>query len=256
MSIDNRFPPIPESYTYSENDSRFRGASWFEAVKDKYITIAGLGGIGSFASFLLARTKPMGITLCDRDHIEATNLGGQLYSYEDLGEYKGYIMGKFIDKYAKIYPIIHNNFIMESSEITSPILVCGFDNMHSRKIAFDLWHLACVSSSNIPTDQFLYIDGRMAAEYLQVFCIRGDDTYNMDRYLKDFLFNDLEAENTPCNYKQTSFMSAIIGGIITNLFVNYCHNCLIEKEGGIAMERQLPFLTTYDAASMMFTTEY
>lgn len=256
MSVDNGFSPIPESYVYSENDSRFRGASWFEAVKDKNITIAGLGGIGSFASFLLARTKLRCITLYDKDLIEATNLGGQLYSYEDLGEYKGYAIGEFLYKYAGIYPIVQNRFITESSKITSPILVCGFDNMQSRKIAFGLWHSKCISSGNIPPNQFLYIDGRMAAEYLQVFCIRGDDTYNIDRYVKEFLFNDSEAENTPCSYKQTSFMSAIIGGIITNLFVNYCHNCLIEKEGGIAMERQLPFLTTYDAASMMFTTEY
>ena len=50
-------------------------------------------------------------------------------------------------------------------------------------------------------------------------------------------------------------MSAIIGGIITNLFVNFCHNCLVQ-EGKVPMERELPFLTTYDAATMMFTTEY
>lgn len=256
MSISNEFPSIPESYVYSENDSRFRGASWFEAVRDKYITIAGLGGIGSFASFLLARTRPRQITLYDKDCIEESNLGGQLYSYGDLGEYKGDIMGKFINKYADFYPIVLNSFITESSGIASPILVCGFDNMYSRRIAFRLWYSACTSSNNILSNQFLYIDGRMAAEHLQVFCIRGNDTYNADRYIKEFLFDDSEAENTPCNYKQTSFMSAIIGGIITNLFVNYCHNCLIEERGEIAIERQLPFLTTYDAASMMFTTEY
>lgn len=94
----------------------------------------------------------------------------------------------------------------------------------------------------------------MAAEELQVLCIRGDDPYNMDRYSREWLFSDSQADSTQCSYKQTTFMANMIGSIIVNLFVNFCAND-IEGENAPAIERDLPFLTTYDASMMMFTTE-
>ena len=80
-------------------------------------------------------------------------------------------------------------------------------------------------------------------------CIRGDDDYNTDRYSKEFLFSDEEADETQCSYKQTSYMANIIGGLIVNLFTNFVANEVVE---GL---RDLPFFTSYDGGSMMFKTE-
>lgn len=76
----------------------------------------------------------------------------------------------------------------------------------------------------------------------------------MERYEKDWLFSDEEAETTLCSYKQTSFMANMIGSIITNLFVNFCAND-IEGDSKPMIERDLPFLTEYNATMMMFNTE-
>lgn len=209
----------------------------------------------SFAAFLLSRTDPRHISLYDYDTVEEKNMGGQLYRFDDIGSKKVYAISdmivKYSNKHCSAYPTLYNLERGYSAYVT----VCGFDNMQARKDAFDKWRANNVNHPFCVPKKALFIDGRMAAEYLQVFCIRGDDTYNIEKYKNEFLFDDTEAEETPCNYKQTSFMSAIIGGIITNLFVNFCHNCLVQ-EGKVPMERELPFLTTYDAATMMFTTEY
>ena len=84
---------------------------------------------------------------------------------------------------------------------------------------------------------------------MQVFCIQGDDSYNIGNYSENFLFSDEEADATICSYKQTTFMANMIGSIIVNLFTNFVANEIVE---GL---RDLPFMTSYEAESMMFKTE-
>ena len=90
----------------------------------------------------------------------------------------------------------------------------------------------------------------MAAEEFQVFCIQGNDIRAMELYEKEWLFDDSEAEETLCSYKQTTFMANMIGSIIVNLFVNFVAN-----ECEPLFPRDVPFLTTYDASNMYFKVE-
>ena len=69
----------------------------------------------------------------------------------------------------------------------------------------------------------------------------------MDRYEKEFLFRDSEAEETLCSYKQTTFMANMIGSVMVNLFVNFCAN-----ECNPLIPRDLPFFTEYSADTMFF----
>ena len=128
------------------------------------------------------------------------------------------------------------------------IMICGFDNMEARKVFFNSWKKYVELRPDSEQKHCLFIDGRLAAEEFQVFCIRGDDKYNINRYDNEFLFSDSEADETICSYKQTSFMANMIGSIIINLFVNFCAN-----EVGAC--RDLPFFTTYNAIAMYFKTE-
>ena len=90
----------------------------------------------------------------------------------------------------------------------------------------------------------------MAAENFQILCIRGDDTYNIERYKNEFLFSDEEADATICSYKQTSFCANMIASYIVNLFVNFVAN-----QCDPLMERDLPFFIEYDASLMYFKTQ-
>ena len=48
-------PPNSGSLLVDEATSRFSGAIWYSAIQSKTITLAGVGGIGSYVGFLLAR---------------------------------------------------------------------------------------------------------------------------------------------------------------------------------------------------------
>ena len=130
----------------------------------------------------------------------------------------------------------------------SDIMICGFDNMVARRLFFNKWAAHVASKPAEERANCLYIDGRLAAEEFQILCIKGDDEYNINRYNKEFLFYDIEADETVCSYKQTTFCANMIASYMVNLFVNFCAN-------EVGAYRELPFLTTYNAETMYLKTE-
>lgn len=227
-----------------ETTSRFSGAEWFDTIRSMEITIAGIGGIGSYLAFLVSRLKPEHITLFDNDVVEPANMSGQLFNSMQIGTEKvramGEIMGSFSDYYrcnlfAELY----------AGQRVSDIMMCGFDNMKARKKFFESWMNHVKETDEEKRKNCLYVDGRLGMEELQVYSIRGDETDLMRRYETEFLFDDSEAENVPCSMKQTSFMAAMIGSIMTNILVNFATN--INTPIDI---RTMPFITLYDATDM------
>ena len=87
-------------------------------------------------------------------------------------------------------------------------------------------------------------------EEFQVFCIQGDDTFNINRYHNEYLFKDYQAQSEICSMKQTTYCSNMIGSVIVNLFTNFIANTL-----NPVIKRDLPFKTYYDASMMYFKTE-
>ena len=254
-SFKDKLPENSKTISTELNTSRFSSAIWYNKVQEKVITIAGLGGIGSYVYYLLTRMQPSFITIYDPDVVEAVNMSGQLYSKEDLGKPKTQAMLDMAHNYSNYYKTGAFAEPFTSTSSATSIMICGFDNMEARKVFFNSWRKYVELKPASEQKHCLFIDGRLAAEEFQVFCIRGDDKYNINRYVNEFLFSDSEADETICSYKQTSFMANMIGSIIINLFVNFCANDLKDEEKPL-LERDLPFLTTYDASSMMFITNH
>ena len=254
-SFKDKLPENSKTISTELNTSRFSSAIWYNKVQEKVITVAGLGGIGSYVYYLLTRMHPSFITIYDPDVVEAVNMSGQLYSKEDLGKSKTQAMLDMAHKYSSYYRTCAFKEPFTSKSSATSIMICGFDNMEARKVFFNSWKNYVELRPDSEQKHCLFIDGRLAAEEFQVFCIRGDDKYNINRYANEFLFSDSEADETICSYKQTSFMANMIGSIIINLFVNFCANDLKDEEKPL-LERDLPFLTTYDASSMMFITNH
>lgn len=254
-SFKDKLPENSKTISVELNTSRFSSAIWYNKVQEKVITLAGLGGIGSYVYYLLTRMQPSFITIYDPDVVEAVNMSGQLYSKEDLGKYKTQAMLDMAHNYSNYYRTGAFAEPFTSTSFATSIMICGFDNMTARKIFFNSWRKHVELKPDSEQKHCLFIDGRLAAEEFQVFCIRGDDKYNINRYANEFLFSDSEADETICSYKQTTFMANMIGSIIVNLFVNFCANDLEDEEKPL-LERDLPFLTTYDASSMMFITNH
>lgn len=233
-----------------EATSRFSSAIWYENIQKKTIILAGVGGIGSYVGFLLARMKPASMFIYDNDIVEAVNMSGQLYGQSDLGRPKVSALTEMIRNYAGYSSVfaISERFTTESE--ASDIMICGFDNMAARGLFFNKWVNHVQSKPEKERKNCLFIDGRLAAEEFQVLCIKGDDEYNINRYNNEFLFSDTEADATVCSYKQTTFCANMIASYMVNLFVNFCAN-----QCEPLIDRDLPFLTTYNAETMYLKTE-
>ena len=246
----NEIPINSGSLLVDESTSRFSSAIWYEAIQKKTIILAGVGGIGSYVGFLLARMRPTALFIYDPDIVETVNMSGQLYSREDVGSYKVSALSTMISKYCDYNSVFAIPERFDESNEASDIMICGFDNMAARKIFFNKWLDHVRSKSEAERANCLYIDGRLAAEEFQVLCIKGDDEFNINRYKREFLFSDIEADATVCSYKQTTFMANMIASVMVNLFVNFVAN-----QCEPLIDRDLPFYTTYSAETMYYKTE-
>lgn len=243
-------PPNSGSLLVDEATSRFSGAIWYNAIQSKTITLAGVGGIGSYVGFLLARLRPAGLYLYDPDIVEQANMSGQLYGSSDLGQPKVTSLHRMIQIYANYYnTVAYQERFTAGSEATD-IMICGFDNMEARSLFFDKWVEHVGNKPEGERSKCLFIDGRLAAEEFQVFAIQGNDERAIVEYGRKWLFSDAAADETICSYKQTTFMANMIASVMVNLFVNFVAN-----ECNPIIDRDVPFMTQYSADTMYFKVE-
>lgn len=245
--VPTKLPENSPTILLDETHSRFSSAIWADKIREKNVILAGLGGIGSYTAFLLSRCNINALSLYDPDIVDATNLSGQLYSNRHIGKPKTTAITRILADYSGFYKYNTFNQFYDCNSAVSNIMICGFDNMQARKVFYNNWKKWVLTVAD--KSKCLFIDGRLAAESLQVFCITGDAKYLMDKYEEKWLFSDEEAEQTICSNKQTSYCANMIGSIITNLFVNFVTN-----ECNPLIPRELPFLTTYEADTMTFKT--
>lgn len=254
-AMDNVHHEIPENsqtITVDETTSRFSGAIWYEEIQKQTVTLAGIGGIGSYVGFLLGRLKPQRLIIYDPDRVETVNMSGQLYGRSDVGSYKSTALANMIEEYAYYSNIVALNQRFDDNSEATDIMICGFDNMEARRAFYEKWKQRVLS---YPADsdnkkKCLFIDGRLAAEEFQVLSIQGDDERAMTEYENKWLFSDAEAEETICSYKQTTFMANMIASVMVNVFVNFVAN-----QCGPIIDRDVPFFISYDASTMFTKVE-
>ncbi len=233
-----------------ESTTRFSGAEWFNEIQKARIIIAGIGGIGSNVAFQLARMIPVNLTLYDDDNVEMVNMAGQLFSSNNIGESKVTAIANMIYDYTSMRQVLAIQEKFTSDKEPGDIMICGFDNMVARRIFFNSWYNHILDKPENERSKCLYLDGRLSMDTLQILCIRGDDQYNIERYEREFLFADYEADATVCSMKQTTYLACMIGSLMVNLFTNFIANSLDP-----VIPYDLPFFTEYDAQNMLFKTE-
>lgn len=251
-SEHQEIPVNSQTITVDETTSRFSGAIWYEEIQKQVVTLAGVGGIGSYVGFLLGRLKPQRLIIYDPDRVETVNMSGQLYSQEDVGTFKSVALANMVKNYANYCNIVTLTNRFEANSESTDIMICGFDNMEARRAFYESWKQRVLSYSADSNDRkkCLFIDGRLAAEEFQVLSIQGDDERAMVEYENKWLFSDAEAEETVCSYKQTTFMANMIASVMVNIFVNF-----IANQCGPIIDRDVPFFISYDASTMFTKVE-
>lgn len=211
---------------------RWGAADW--ADQQKYITLIGCGGIGSWTALSLARIGHK-LTLFDGDSVDVTNVeGGQMFKRSQVGQNKAIAMVDICREFGTTSSMdpIDEDFDPEEFAVEN-ITICAVDNMAARKAAFSTWRKNNLGEAGYPS---IFIDGRLLLENMEIFAIKGDDKKAMKRYEKDHLFSDEEVAALDCTSKQTTFSAMIIAGMITATLCNFLTNEKLEME-----MREVPF---------------
>lgn len=204
--------------------SRFKGASWFNKIYGRDVLIIGQGGIASWLSILVARTGANLITF-DGDRVEQHNMSGQLFKSSQIGMAKVDAVAENIREFCTsddhIPSIETFTEMYGENSPANPIVLTGLDNMVARRVSFLNW-IKFIEENPELENECLFIDGRLNAEKLQIFCIKGTDKHSQKIYLEKYLFSDNEVEEQDCTFKQTSHCAAMIAahmvGFLTNFF--------------------------------------
>lgn len=230
----------------SESQLRYSDAEWFNNVNNfaSNVAIIGAGGIGSWVALLLSKFS-INIRLHDSDRFEKVNQAGQIFLAEHLGMQKSAAISNLCRAVNSESRISSYGHWEGSSSNLPPIVIVAVDNMYVRKQAFNAWWSRYRTSDNA-----LFIDARLAAELYQIYTIRSKDIRAKERYLKEW-FPDADADETPCSYKQTAYVAAMLGGRIVNNFVNYFSN-----QGADLIPRIVPFYIEYEAFGMERVVNY
>ena len=148
-----------ESLLVKLNTVRFNDAEWFNKIQQTAVAIAGCGGIGSWTALLISRLNPLKIRLYDDDNVEEVNLAGQLFSKNNIGDSKVYSCINTINMFSDFYRAFGNiSRLTSNTSISAETLrniICGFDNMASRKEIFEAWY-----KNNKRDAESIFIDGR------------------------------------------------------------------------------------------------
>lgn len=240
----------PPSNTRPQFD-RMKGAKWFEKAQRQDVMILGQGGIGSWLTLLISRFG-CPIYTYDMDTFEAHNMTGQLVRAKDIGKLKTTavveICREFNDGYGgnTVYP----NGIFDVNAFITPVTLCGFDNMDARKLAFRKWKEIIRENSNLPngggygkilTSDFFFQDGRLTAEQFLIFNIPGDRPDLMEKYEKEWLFDEKEGYEGDCTFKQTSHAAAMVASHMAGFYTNWLTN-IVTKDKNYT---KLPFKYEY-----------
>lgn len=238
--------------------SRVKGASWFPLLYKKDVMVLGQGGIGSWVSMLLSR---IGCTLhiYDMDIYEAHNMTGQIVKQAHIGMRKVEAMKAIISEFsvAEVHAMAEK---YDEDKPTNDIVICGFDNMAARKVAFENWkkHVDYATGGQVQVGErsdYFFQDGRLLAEQLQIFNIPGDRMDLIEKYEKEYLFDDSEVQEAECTFKQTSHCAAMIASHMVGFLTNWVSNRAAASEGKPGI-RRIPFFYEYLIPANLACNEY
>lgn len=185
----------------------------------------------SWVSLFLARIgfKPY---VYDFDTIENSNIGGQFFKtnqtgmpkatalYNNIMEFSGESICSKIEKYT-----FQKGFV-------SRIMISAFDNMEARKTMFENFKSQAVD------EDYLFIDGRLSLETMQIFCVRNTQE-DIEKYEK-YLYAEEEVPEDVCSMKQSTHTAAMIASHMVGFLTNHVTNVY---EGN--KDRIVPFKWEY-----------
>jgi molybdopterin/thiamine biosynthesis adenylyltransferase len=210
--------------------TRFSGLPWASELRS--IMLVGCGGINSWVTLSLGRIGHT-LTIVDPDLVDETNVhGGQMFRTDMIGHEKVHAVVRICRSFGCDAPMdgLVDLFSDDLLDETTHIVICGLDNMRSRRLVFEAWRKNCAILRPELQKEAILLDGRLTGEMYEVFTIPFADPSLLDRYEKDHLFSDEEAEVLDCTTKQSTGAAMGIAAAITFSLCNHLTNIKLGEE--------------------------
>lgn len=189
-----------------------RQQGFFDPAKAEHasVTFVGVGGIGSFASFAVAKLGVPNITLVDPDIVEVHNLPSQMYSPNYADAHKAWAMADQINQ-------------VVGSEVAQPIesyladmprpmdlVVSGLDSMAAR---VELWEQHVRMNPYVP----LLIDGRIDGQTIVLYTVRPTNSEDVRKYEATLALSDDEVPSGLCTERAIIDVGFMLGSQIARM---------------------------------------
>jgi len=176
-----------------------------DALLEEFVTLIGVGAIGSSTALALGKMGVKRFMLFDPDDVGVENLSIQLFRNLDLGELKVQAVANRLEAEADA-PEVHmlaEKYEGQDLPPDGPIIV-GVDSLDKRKA---VWR-------HVPKKQpRLFIDARMGAEICQIFALDVTNKSDRARYAASLLGEPYQA---PCTARGTVYCAFGIAAFITS----------------------------------------
>ena len=200
---------------FANRDIRQRELVPSEKLSATSVTVIGVGAVGRQASLQLAAIGTPKILLVDFDKVEEENLAAQGFLESDLGRNK-------VDAVAEMCRKINSEIEIKTASrkfsnlmFTGGIAFCCVDSIETRAEIF----------KQINNRADLWIDSRMAAEFLRVLTVYDDKSA---KYYETQLFPGNEAYQGSCTAKSTIYCSNVAAGIMVSQFAKWLRGCQVD----------------------------
>jgi len=201
-----------------ERYSRQRDIVPIDKLKDKKVSVIGVGAVGRNVALQLASMGVNNLHLIDFDKVEESNIASQGYLEGDLGKYK-------VDATAAHCQLINGTIKVKVENnrfkgTTRPgrIVFCCVDDIEARKRIF----------SRIRNEVDLFIDGRMHAEAFRV--LAAFDSESKSYYYNHTLFPAEEADQGSCTAKSTIYCASGLACFEAQILAKWLRDMPIQKD--------------------------
>jgi molybdopterin-synthase adenylyltransferase len=178
-----------------------------------HVNIIGLGGIGSFAAFGVAKLGVPNITVVDDDTVELHNVPNQFHATDQLGLTKTDAMLDTAFAYTgTTLNAIEGQIGKDSPDDWNPkgVVISGVDSMKAR---MDIWDNGKIKFNPAVSH---YIDARIAGQLVVVYCVNPNNLEDIKHY-EQTLHSDEDAEPAPCTERGVIDVGLSVGALLTNM---------------------------------------
>lgn len=183
------------------------------------IAIIGGGSIGGWAALCLGKLGCSDITVFDFDEVEKHNAGPQIYNSLDAGMLKVDALKLKIDMMIEGEIKVKNvKWTPEIDLEEFDIVIAAVDNITDRKTIFE----------EIMGYDTLYIDGRMAANNIEIYTTRMNEKDDINFY-GSTLFDEKDTIELPCSARSVVYNVFIIAGMMGDIVAKYVNGVVTPR---------------------------